>query len=38
MFNLDVLVDFLRWLTGSDAHEPQPIYIPIEKEERRNDL
>ncbi len=38
MFNLDAVVDFLRWFMGIDADEPQPLYIPIDEEERRRDL
>ncbi len=36
MLNLELMVEFFRWLMGIEPQEPQPLYIPIE-EERRED-
>lgn len=35
MFSLDDVLAFFRWLTGSDQDQLQPLYIPIEEEQKR---
>lgn len=36
MFNREAFIAFFEWLFGIEANQPQPLYIPIEEERRRD--